>query len=277
MVLAVSILFGTLYPLIYEAYTGGKQISVGAPYFEFIIFPFSLMLGLLQGIALYLSWGSTKSFNFLGKLIIESLSIFLLTLILLFVLFEDLIPASFITIFIFAWLIGGSIFFNFSFRSLEKYLDFINRRIGVLLSHVGMAILVLGVGVVSSYSNEKELILDPGDKIKFHNKDIEFLGVRDVKGPNYISKAAEIRVIDDNRSFELQTEKRTYFPSGQVTTEAGIETGIFGDFYVSMGDNFNGDSWSFKLQSKPFIRWIWFGALLITLGTFVSSINMVRR
>ena len=277
VVLAVSILFGTLYPLIYEAYTGGKQISVGAPYFEFIIFPFSLMLGLLQGIALYLSWGSTKSFNFLGKLIIESLSIFLLTLILLFVLFEDLIPASFITIFIFAWLIGGSIFFNFSFRSLEKYLDFINRRIGVLLSHVGMAILVLGVGVVSSYSNEKELILDPGDKIKFHNKDIEFLGVRDVKGPNYISKAAEIRVIDDNRSFELQTEKRTYFPSGQVTTEAGIETGIFGDFYVSMGDNFNGDSWSFKLQSKPFIRWIWFGALLITLGTFVSSINMVRR
>ena len=277
VVLAVSILFGTLYPLIYEAYTGGKQISVGAPYFEFIIFPFSLMLGLLQGIALYLSWGSTKSFNFLGKLIIESLSIFLLTLILLFVLFEDLIPASFITIFIFAWLIGGSIFFNFSFRSLEKYLDFINRRIGVLLSHVGMAILVLGVGVVSSYSNEKELILDPGDKIKFHNKDIEFLGIRDIKGPNYISKAAEIRVIDDNRSFELQTEKRTYFPSGQVTTEAGIEAGIFGDFYVSMGDNFNGDSWSFKLQSKPFIRWIWFGALLITLGTFVSSINMVRR
>ena len=52
VVLAVSILFGTLYPLIYEAYTGGKQISVGAPYFEFIIFPFSLMLGLLQGIAL---------------------------------------------------------------------------------------------------------------------------------------------------------------------------------------------------------------------------------
>ena len=38
LLLAVSILFGTLYPLIYEAYTGGKQISVGAPYFEFIIF-----------------------------------------------------------------------------------------------------------------------------------------------------------------------------------------------------------------------------------------------
>ena len=53
--------------------------------------------------------------------------------------------------------------------------------------------------------------------------------------------------------------------------------GIFGDFYVSMGDNYDGDSWSFKLQSKPFIRWIWLGALLITLGTFLSSMNIVRR
>ena len=277
VVLAVSILFGTLYPLIYEAYTGGKQISVGAPYFEFIIFPFSILLGLLQGIALYLSWGSTKSFNFLTKLILESLSIFLLTLVLLFVLFDELIPASFFTIFIFSWLIVGSLLINFSFKSFSNYLDFINRRMGVLLSHVGMALLVLGVGVVSSYSSEMELILDTGEKIEFSNKDVELLDIKDINGPNFISKTANIKVLDSGRTFNLQTEKRTYFPSGQVTTEAAIDTGIFRDFYISMGDNFKGDSWSFKLQSKPFIRWIWLGALLITLGTFISSVNVLRR
>tara|TARA_B100001175_G_scaffold204141_1_gene173332 strand:- start:1924 stop:3816 length:1893 start_codon:yes stop_codon:yes gene_type:complete len=277
VVLAISILFGTIYPLIYEAYTGGKQISVGAPYFEFIIFPFSIMLGLLQGIALYLSWGSTKSFNFLSKLIIESLSIFLLTIVFLFVLFEELIPASFFTIFIFAWLITGSMFINFSFKSFTKYLDFLNRRMGVLFAHVGMSLMVLGVGVVSSYSSEIELILEPGEKIEFLNNDIKLLGIRDVNGPNFTSKTAEISISDNKRNFNLQSEKRTYFPSGQVTTEAGIDTGIFRDLYVSMGDNFKGDSWSFRLQSKPFIRWIWFGALLITLGTFISSINLLRR
>ena len=277
VVLAISILFGTIYPLIYEAYTGGKQISVGAPYFEFIIFPFSIMLGLLQGIALYLSWGSTKSFNFLSKLIIESLSIFLLTIVLLFILFEELIPASFFTIFIFAWLITGSMFINFSFKSFTKYLDFLNRRMGVLFAHVGMSLMVLGVGVVSSYSSEIELILEPGEKIEFLNNDIKLLGIRDVNGPNFTSKTAEISISDNKRNFNLQSEKRTYFPSGQVTTEAGIDTGIFRDLYVSMGDNFKGDSWSFRLQSKPFIRWIWFGALLITLGTFISSINLLRR
>ena len=148
---------------------------------------------------------------------------------------------------------------------------------GVLFAHVGMSLMVLGVGVVSSYSSEIELILEPGEKIEFLNNDIKLLGIRDVNGPNFTSKTAEISISDNKRNFNLQSEKRTYFPSGQVTTEAGIDTGIFRDLYVSMGDNFKGDSWSFRLQSKPFIRWIWFGALLITLGTFISSINLLRR
>ena len=277
VVLAVSILFGTLYPLIYEAITDGKQISVGAPYFEFIIFPFAIILGLLQGMALYLSWGSTKSFSFLSKLLLESISISLLTLVLLFILFDELIPASFFTIFIFAWILAGTLMIQFSSKSFTKYLDFINRRIGVLLSHTGMALLVLGVGVVSSYSNEIELILKPGEKVEFINKEIEFLGIQDVQGPNYISKTAEIQASDDKSLLNIKTEKRTYFPSGQVTTEAGIDTGLFKDFYVSLGDNFKEDSWSFRLQSKPFIRWIWLGALLITLGTFISGFKLMRK
>jgi len=277
VVLAVSILFGTLYPLIYEAITDGKQISVGAPYFEFIIFPFAIILGLLQGMALYLSWGSTKSFSFLSKLLLESISLFLLTLVLLFILFDELISASFFTIFIFAWILAGTLMNQFSSKSFTKYLDFLNRRIGVLLSHTGMALLVLGVGVVSSYSNEMELILKPGEKVEFINKEIEFLGIKDVEGPNYISKTAEIKATDNKGLLNITTEKRTYFPSGQVTTEAGIDTELFKDFYVSLGDNFNEDSWSFRLQSKPFIRWIWLGALLITLGTFIAGFKLMRK
>ena len=277
VVLAVSILFGTLYPLIYEAFTGGKQISVGAPYFEFIIFPFAIILGLLQGIALYLSWGSTKSFSFLSKLLVESVSIFLLILVLLFILFDELISASFFTIFIFAWILAGTLISQFSFKSFTKYLDFLNRRIGVLLSHTGMAVLVLGVGVVSSYSSEIELILKPGQKVEFINKEIEFLGIKDIDGPNFTSKTAEIKASDSKRLLNIKTEKRTYYPSGQVTTEAGIHTGLFKDFYVSLGDSFKDDSWSFRLQSKPFIRWIWLGALMITLGTFISGFNLMRK
>ena len=91
VILAVAILFGTIFPLIYEAITDGRQISVGAPYFEAILFPFAILLGILQGFALYLSWGSTKSFTFLQRILIESVSIFTLLMIFIYIVFSSLI------------------------------------------------------------------------------------------------------------------------------------------------------------------------------------------
>ena len=95
---------------------------------------------------------------------------------------------------------------------------------------------------MSSYSYERELILGPGEGIKFQEKEVELLGISNSMGSNYISKKANIRVSTNKGGFDLISEKRTYIPSGQVTTEAGIEAGIFRDFYVSIGDNLEGDS-----------------------------------
>ena len=75
----------------------------------------------------------------------------------------------------------------------------------------------------------------------------------------------------------MVTEKRTYSPSGQLTTEAGIKSDIFKDLYVSMGDNLETEIWSFKVQIKPFIRWIWLGAFLIAIGSFFSGVRQIKR
>jgi cytochrome c-type biogenesis protein CcmF len=72
-------------------------------------------------------------------------------------------------------------------------------------------------------------------------------------------------------------KKRTYVPSGQLTTEAGIIMEPFQDLYISMGDNLEADIWSFKVQIKPFIRWIWLGALLIAIGSMLAGIKQIRR
>ena len=275
VVLAVSILFGTIFPLIYEAVTNGKQISVGAPYFEIILFPFAIGLGLLQGVALYLSWGKSSSFDFVPRLLIESTSIFALIVLVLFVLFDNLYLNSFATIFLASWIAVGTL--QVSKKRNLGYWDFLRKRLSVTLAHLGMAILVLGVGVVSSYSLEKEIILAPDDSIKFGDQVVKFESIEDSLGPNYFSKKAVISFYDGKDVSNLITEKRTYSPSGQLTTEAGIETEIFKDLYISMGDNLEDDIWSFKIQIKPFIRWIWLGALLISLGSFLAGIKQIRR
>ena len=275
VVLAISILFGTIFPLIYEAFTNGKQISVGAPYFEIILFPFALALGLLQGVALYLSWGKSTSFSFMPRLFIESVSIFTLILLILFVLFDNLYLTSFATIFLATWIIVGTL--QVSAKRNLGYWNFLKKRLGVTFAHLGMAILTLGVGVVSSYSLEKEIILSPGDSFEFSDQTIRFKSIEDTLGPNYFSKSATVTFEDNKDLSSIITEKRTYSPSGQLTTEAGIKAEPFKDLYISMGDNLEANIWSFKVQIKPFIRWIWLGALLIAIGSFFAGAKQIRR
>lgn len=275
VVLAVSILFGTIFPLIYEAYTEGKQISVGAPYFEIILFPFALALGLLQGVALYLSWGKTNSFKFLTRLLLESVSLFSLILLALFILFDNLYLTSFATIFLASWIAVGTL--QVRKKINLSYWSFLRKRLAVTFAHVGMAILVLGVGIVSSYSLEKEIIMSPGNSFEFGDQTIQFQSIEDDLGPNYFSKSAVVSFTNGTNTSELITEKRTYLPSGQLTTEAGIKTELFKDLYISMGDNLEANIWSFKVQIKPFIRWIWLGALMIAIGSFLAGLKQIRR
>jgi len=248
---------------------------VGAPYFEIILFPFALALGLLQGIALYLSWGVTSSFNFLQRLTLESVSLFGIILLVLFILFDNLYLSSFATIFLACWIVAGTL--QVSKKRNLHYWNFLKKRLAVTFAHVGMAILVLGVGVVTSYSIEKELILTPGDEFEFGDQKITFQSIEDTLGPNYFSKSANIIFEDEKDISSVVTEKRTYTPSGQLTTEAGIVTEPFQDLYISMGDNLEADIWSFKVQIKPFIRWIWLGALLIAIGSMLAGLNRIQR
>ena len=275
VVLAVSILFGTIFPLIYEAITDGKQISVGAPYFEIILFPFALGLGLLQGIALYLSWGRSASFEFMPRMLIESFSVFAFVILVLIILFDNYYLSSFATLFLASWIAVGTL--QVSRKRNVGYWSFLRRRLSVTFAHLGMAILVLGVGVVSSYSLEKEVILAPGNSLDFGDQTVRFQSVQDSLGPNYISKSAEIYFDDGETLSQLITEKRTYSPSGQLTTEAGIKSDLFKDLYISMGDNLDTNIWSFKIQIKPFIRWIWLGALMIAIGSFLAGSKQIRR
>jgi cytochrome c-type biogenesis protein CcmF len=76
---------------------------------------------------------------------------------------------------------------------------------------------------------------------------------------------------DGRRLAELRPQKRRYFASGQVMTEAAIDAGFTRDLYVAMGEALgNGGAWSVRLHYKPLVRWMWIGATLMGLGAFVT-------
>ena len=53
-------------------------------------------------------------------------------------------------------------------------------------------------------------------------------------------------------------------------TEAGISPGFTRDLYVSLGEPLDGGAWSVRMHFKPFVRWIWLGALLMAFGGLIA-------
>jgi cytochrome c-type biogenesis protein CcmF len=60
-------------------------------------------------------------------------------------------------------------------------------------------------------------------------------------------------------------------------TEAGIDPGFLSDTYISMGEPLSGDAWAVRLHYKPFVRWIWFGGLLMAFGGVLSALDLRYR
>jgi cytochrome c-type biogenesis protein CcmF len=278
VVLAISIMFGTIFPLLYEAYTNGDQVSVGPPYFNVLILPFAIGLGFLQGVGLFLGWSDTKDFKFITRLIIETLTVLIVINIILYFLFGSFNTGSFIACLLFSWIVSGNFLdIVINKKPLNRIKSFLSFRLGAIFAHLGIGFLVLGIGVVSSYSSEKELLLSVGESYDLDGYVFEFQNLSSEKGPNYIADVASLKIEENARTISLSSEKRNYLSANQVTTEVGIVADLFKDYYVALGENIEGDTWSFRLQVKPFVRWIWFGALLVAIGTFISSIKLLRK
>ena len=60
-------------------------------------------------------------------------------------------------------------------------------------------------------------------------------------------------------------------------TESAIDIGLFRDLYVSLGEPLGEDAWSVRLYVKPFIRWIWFGAILMAVGGGIAATDRRYR
>jgi cytochrome c-type biogenesis protein CcmF len=123
--------------------------------------------------------------------------------------------------------------------------------------------------VVKGYATERDVRMEVGDTVDAGGYIFRFDGVRSVQGPNYMAAEAHFTVTRDGKKVtELLPQKRHYNASGMPMTEAAINTGLFRDLYVSMGEPISGGAtaWAVRVYYKPFVIWIWGGCLLMALG-----------
>lgn len=242
LVATATVLLGTLYPMIYD-FCFNAKISVGYPYFNAVFIPIMLLL------FLFMLPVTLTNKKLLGAVI--------------------LISCITATLFLYFWF--GFVQFN-ALLGLSIALALIiscfkSKNISMTLAHIGIAITLIGISLTPNYEVEKDVRLRIDETISIAGYNIKFANIIPQEGPNFFGHQAEFAIYKQQQLIaNIFPEKRMYLAREQPTTETAILPGILQDIYIALGQQLDSDMWSVRIYYKPFVRWIWLGALLMALG-----------
>jgi cytochrome c-type biogenesis protein CcmF len=280
VIMTAFVLLGTLAPLIYDALGWGK-ISVGFPWFNRMFVLFSPLLVVLMGLGPLTRWKHQDPAALARQLWI-ALLVCLAGGILaaLPVLHEGSVWAG-LAVMLSLWIVSS---LALSLRQRLRYRGGLaglwqdlgtkgsRSYYGMVLAHLGVAIFIIGVTFVKQFEVQKDIRLSPGQSTELAGYTLRFEGVRSRQGPNYRADRGSVQVLRDGKDIALlQPEKRVYTVQTKPMTESAIDVGFTRDIYVSLGEGLGGGDWSMRLYYKPFVRWIWFGGLMIALGGVLAA------
>jgi len=273
IVAAGSVLLGTLYPLFVDALNLGK-LSVGPPYFNAVFVPLMAPAMFLIGVGPIARWKQAK---------IPELAVRLRWAFIISVLTGVLLPfviggwnwRASLGLLLAVWIVATSIQ-NISsrIRTTTGGLSFLGKLkaparsyYGMHLAHVGVAVFIAGVTVVTSYQTEKDVKMAIGDTVSVGGYQFRLNNLAQVQGPNFQAVRADIEVTKDGAPVTMMhPEKRAFTAAQNVTSETAIDRSILRDLYVSLGDQVEGGAWTVRVYHKPLVNWIWGGALLMAIG-----------
>ncbi|WP_416637722.1 heme lyase CcmF/NrfE family subunit [Pseudomonas sp. OHS18] len=280
VVAASMILLGTLYPLVLDALSGAK-LSVGPPYFNALFVPLMGLLMAVLAVGVLVRWKDTPLRWLLGMLAPVLVASVALALLASWA-WGDFHWAVLGVCLLAAWVtLAGlrDIQDKTRHKGLFKGMASLGRSYwGMQLAHLGLAVCALGVILTSLGSFERDLRMAPGEAVELGGYRFVFEGAAHHEGPNFISDRGTVRIFDGERQIAvLHPEKRLYTVQQSVMTEAGIDAGLTRDLFVALGEPLGQGAWAVRVHIKPFVRWIWLGALMMGFGGFLAAADKRYR
>ncbi len=254
VIAAASVLLGTFYPLIFQVLNLGV-ISVGAPYFNAIFVPLVLLAALLMGA----SFKSSLRSNLLGLALVLSLG-----LALQWLLFERWDLLGWISCAMAIWIA----------MPLVRRLRNGTTNLAMTLGHLGLAFAILGASLSAQDSYEVSARMGPGDSQQLRDFQVTYMETELAIGPNYTAEIAHLEVYHDGEFYAHIAPERRFYPVRAMTmSEPGIHWTLSSDLYISLGEKLDRGTYALRIQYKPYIRWIWVGALLMMAGALAGVLR----
>ncbi len=265
-VACAMVLIGTLAPLAFDAVTGAK-ISVGPPYFGLLFVLLTIPLIVLLPLGPLTRWRSEQAGAVLRILLPSALAAIVLAGLLMLAGLPFKGAAGVLGG---VWVVLGTLTYLWQHWLARK--RFTREIIGMIVAHVGVGIFVIGVLVTESTSIERDVAMSPGESIEVAGYTFRFDGSDHRSGPNFEAEYGTVTVLRGEREvLVMHPEKRSY-RRGEVMTEAALDPGFTRDLYVALGEPVDdAGGWALRVYHKPYIRWIWLGALLMMAGGFWTA------
>jgi cytochrome c-type biogenesis protein CcmF len=279
IVATLTILLGTLYPLIVD-FISGEKLSVGSAWFNTMFVPLAAALTSLAGIGAMSRWKTMS-----GKLLLAQIASSFVLAIIVAAVFPMVYAGEMnfkvaFGMFVATLLIATTLrdVWAKSKGKISRLSKLTLSYWGMVIAHLGVAVTVIGITVVSNFSVEKALKMYPGETAVVSGYDFKFAQIGTMQGPNY---SAHVGVFEISKQGELvatlHAEKRRYKVKGSMMTEAAIDAGLFRDLYVSMGEPLEDGAWAMRLQVKAYMRWVWLGSIFMALGGLLAILDKRYR
>ena len=216
-------------------------------------------------------WGRASSLNIFSYPYIISFALSLLILLPIYIL--SIINSFYVYLSMF---LGSLIIFRYIILIIKNRQDNKKTNFKSVASHLGLAMLIISIGLNSELSSEKTFSMSINDKVDFNSYEVNFNNLSDSAGPNYDAIVASIEFTDKKKTFVLNPEKRKFFVRGQITNETDIKILPHKDIYISLGEQTKDGRWLINIQENYFIRWIWLSAALMILSSIFAIFEKRR-
>jgi cytochrome c-type biogenesis protein CcmF len=283
VLLTFTILIGTVFPLIVEAFKG-KQMSVGRPYFDAMVVPIGTALLFLLGVGPALPWGRAKQGQALRALVPPAAAGLVVagagfalgvsnvwTLITLFfggyaahvTMAEMWSPVA-------ARMKRGE---SVGTAVMQAQVRRGRRRFGSYVVHAGAVITIVAIAVSSTMRTTREVQLDKGQSAKVGAYTMTFLGVEERQEPHRASTIARFAVAKNGKTFTLAPRMSHYPTMREPVGSPDVHSTLAGDFYISlMNVDLASQRAGVSVYQTPMIGWIWISVILMGIGGLIALI-----
>jgi cytochrome c-type biogenesis protein CcmF len=280
--IAVMVLWGTYAP-VFTDLIRNEQITLGAEYYRAVVIPLFGALYLLMGVGPLVAWRASSAAA-LGRAVRIPAALTAITIIVLFVI-GTREPGALLSYGLAAFA-GYATIMEFyrgvrarmttrgenPLIALWKLFGRNRRRYGGYFIHLG--VVVIGIGVIGStvYQQQTQDTINPGEKISLGNmtmvyKDVFQADALDGRG----MVIADVDVFRNGQYVGNIRPRKDFFGDNQNPMSiAGQYSTLESDFYVLL-TNWEGSRVTFKVFLNPLINLIWWGGVILMLGTAIAA------